>query len=144
MYACWNTCICIETCNIYMFVQKMVGCFSNGHVIIFPGASHLVMTDLVRNLLNVYRIKYTHTSWRYLQPLASVACIAAFSQFPGECRMEDFQYLLPFDPRGESIIIHMYMSINWFRNIIAPSQESIDLPGNANQTEWTNQNSSSW
>eukprot|EP01053_Blabericola_migrator_P006830 Blabericola_migrator_1__6829@NODE_345_length_9575_cov_29_104544_g278_i0_p4_GENE_NODE_345_length_9575_cov_29_104544_g278_i0NODE_345_length_9575_cov_29_104544_g278_i0_p4_ORF_typecomplete_len415_score49_83Abhydrolase_1/PF00561_20/1e31Hydrolase_4/PF12146_8/3_7e31Abhydrolase_6/PF12697_7/2_6e17DUF1057/PF06342_12/1_8e16DLH/PF01738_18/1_6e12Abhydrolase_2/PF02230_16/1e05Abhydrolase_2/PF02230_16/0_097Ndr/PF03096_14/2_9e08Chlorophyllase2/PF12740_7/4_8e08FSH1/PF03959_13/1_1e07DUF1100/PF06500_11/8_3e06Ser_hy len=54
-------------------------CFVNHHLIVFSHSAHVVLADA---------------------PAGSVASIVTFLQFPPSCRMEDFQYLLPFSPEG--------------------------------------------
>eukprot|EP00922_Rhytidocystis_sp_ex-Travisia-forbesii_P043228 GHVS01064543.1.p1 GENE.GHVS01064543.1~~GHVS01064543.1.p1 ORF type:complete len:1267 (+),score=237.42 GHVS01064543.1:178-3978(+) len=59
--------------------KEVLECFPNGHLIVFRDATHLLLAD---------------------QPQAAIATIMTFLEFPPDCQLDEWKYILPFNSKG--------------------------------------------
>eukprot|EP00923_Selenidium_pygospionis_P060075 GHVN01105766.1.p1 GENE.GHVN01105766.1~~GHVN01105766.1.p1 ORF type:complete len:627 (+),score=112.12 GHVN01105766.1:218-2098(+) len=62
--------------------QRLRDCFPNGHLIVFPDATHLLLAD---------------------QPAQAIATILTFFEFPPNAKMSEWHWLLPFSDNGRYV-----------------------------------------
>eukprot|EP00921_Rhytidocystis_pertsovi_P007624 GHVQ01012653.1.p1 GENE.GHVQ01012653.1~~GHVQ01012653.1.p1 ORF type:complete len:976 (-),score=144.85 GHVQ01012653.1:399-3326(-) len=62
--------------------KEVLTCFPNGHLIVFRDATHLLLAD---------------------QPQAVIATLMTFLEFPSDCKLSEWKYILPFNSKGQYV-----------------------------------------